>query len=72
MVSPPGDIRLFHADTAIPDNKVNLRLLQAFMKKRKYSTVSSAEDGQQAVFTFKQLIFQDPPQPPDIVFMDIS
>lgn len=61
-----------HANTAPPDNKVNLRLLQTFMKKRKYSTVSSAEDGQQAVNTFRLLISQNPPQPPDVVFMDIS
>ena len=33
----------------VDDNKINLRLLETFMKKRKYSQVDSAEDGQLAV-----------------------
>lgn len=54
------------------DNKINLRLLQTFMKKREYSDVRSAEDGAQAVATFHELALRDPPTPPDIVFMDLS
>jgi CheY-like chemotaxis protein len=56
----------------VDDNKVNLRLLQTFMKKRNYTDVYLAEDGEQAVTTFQQLIQKSPPQPPDIVLMDIS
>ena len=33
----------------VDDNKINLRLLQTYMKKRKYSLVDSAEDGLLAV-----------------------
>jgi len=33
----------------VDDNKINLRLLETFMKKRKYKSVNSAEDGQVAV-----------------------
>ncbi|TID17716.1 hypothetical protein E2P81_ATG10692 [Venturia nashicola] len=66
----------------VDDNPVNLRLLQTFMKKRKYADVFSAEDGQQAVSAYRNLL--DPPtpglsgkpgvggKPPDIIFMDIS
>ncbi|OCK80226.1 hypothetical protein K432DRAFT_353414 [Lepidopterella palustris CBS 459.81] len=56
----------------VDDNAVNLRLLQMFMKKRKYKTVSSAENGALAVSVFRDLITAVPPQPPDIIFMDIS
>jgi len=56
----------------VDDNKVNLRLLQTFMKKRKYMDVFSAEDGAQAVSIYRDLITQNPPHPPDIIFMDIS
>jgi CheY-like chemotaxis protein len=56
----------------VDDNKVNLRLLQTFMKKRKYMDVFSAEDGQQAISVYRDLISASPPRPPDIIFMDIS
>ena len=56
----------------VDDNKVNLRLLQTFMKKRKYTDVFSAEDGSQAVSIYRDLITQNPPHPPDVIFMDIS
>jgi signal transduction histidine kinase/CheY-like chemotaxis protein len=56
----------------VDDNKVNLRLLQMFMKKRKYMDVYSAEDGSQAVSVYRDLITQQQPHPPDIIFMDIS
>jgi signal transduction histidine kinase/CheY-like chemotaxis protein len=56
----------------VDDNKVNLRLLQTFMKKRTYTDVFSAEDGSQAVSVYRDLITQQPPHPPDIIFMDIS
>lgn len=42
------------------------------MKKRKYTKVTSATDGQQAVDAFELLLNKDPPEPPEIVFMDIS
>ncbi|OMP85764.1 Hybrid signal transduction histidine kinase B [Diplodia seriata] len=41
----------------VDDNAVNLRLLQTFMRKRKYSTVYSAADGAQAVAVFESLLF---------------
>jgi signal transduction histidine kinase/CheY-like chemotaxis protein len=56
----------------VDDNNVNLRLLQTFMKKRAYTAVHCAEDGQQAVSIFRTLISQTPPEPPDIILMDIS
>lgn len=56
----------------VDDNKVNLRLLQTYMKKRKYTDVFSAEDGAQAVAIYRDLITQQPPRPPEVVFMDIS
>lgn len=33
----------------VDDNKINLRLLETYMKKRKYQSVDTAEDGQLAV-----------------------
>ena len=33
----------------VDDNKINLRLLETYMRKRKYNDVDSAENGQQAV-----------------------
>jgi len=33
----------------VDDNKINLRLLETYMRKRKYNSVDSAEDGQLAV-----------------------
>jgi signal transduction histidine kinase/CheY-like chemotaxis protein len=56
----------------VDDNNVNLRLLQTFMKKRKYTDIFSAEDGQQAVSIYRNLLTSQPPRPPDIIFMDIS
>lgn len=66
----------------VDDNSVNLRLLQTFMKKRKYTDVFSAEDGQQAVSAYRNLLDPATPglsgkpgvggKPPDIIFMDIS
>jgi signal transduction histidine kinase/CheY-like chemotaxis protein len=56
----------------VDDNSVNLRLLQTFMKKRKYNDIFSAEDGQQAVSVYRNLLTSSPPRPPDIIFMDIS
>lgn len=66
----------------VDDNSVNLRLLQTFMKKRKYTDVFSAEDGQQAVSAYRNLLDPSTPglsgkpgvggKPPDIIFMDIS
>ncbi|KAF2843657.1 hypothetical protein M501DRAFT_994658 [Patellaria atrata CBS 101060] len=56
----------------VDDNQVNLRLLQTFMKKRNYNLISSATDGAQAVEVFRELMNQEPPAPPDIIFMDIS
>jgi CheY-like chemotaxis protein len=56
----------------VDDNKVNLRLLQTFMKKRGYTDVYSAEDGSQAVSIYRDLITQQPPKLIDVTFMDIS
>ncbi|KAF2492412.1 hypothetical protein BU16DRAFT_492058 [Lophium mytilinum] len=56
----------------VDDNPVNLRLLNTFMRKRKYQNVVSAEDGEQAVAAFRTGIMRSPPEPPDIIFMDIS
>ena len=51
----------------VDDNKINLRLLETFMRKRKYDFVDSAENGQLAV---EAAISQD--EGYDIIFMDIS
>jgi CheY-like chemotaxis protein len=51
----------------VDDNKINLRLLQTFMKKRKYELVNSADDGKMAVDSFMNAANRY-----DIVFMDIS
>ncbi|KAJ9667209.1 hypothetical protein H2201_002730 [Coniosporium apollinis] len=56
----------------VDDNKVNLKLLHTFMKKRRYSDIYTAEDGLQAVDIFRNLIASDPPAPPDVCFMDVS
>lgn len=56
----------------VDDNKVNLKLLHTFMKKRRYSDIYTAEDGLQAVDVFRTLIASDPPAPPDVCFMDVS
>ncbi|KAJ5130647.1 uncharacterized protein N7515_006686 [Penicillium bovifimosum] len=51
----------------VEDNKINLNLMLAFLKKRKLDTLDSAENGQLAVDAVKQA-----PQGYDIIFMDIS
>jgi hypothetical protein len=38
----------------VDDNKINLRLLQTYMRKRHYSLVDSADDGGEAVRSFRQ------------------
>ena len=54
----------------VDDNRINLKLLQTFMKKRKSPNVTSAEDGLQAVNAYQSLLYKS--LPPDIVLMDIS
>ncbi|KAF2798558.1 hypothetical protein K505DRAFT_357404 [Melanomma pulvis-pyrius CBS 109.77] len=54
----------------VDDNRINLKLLLTFMKKRKYINATTAEDGLQAVNAYQALLDRD--QPPDIVLMDIS
>ncbi|KAL8948003.1 MAG: hypothetical protein Q9222_005771 [Ikaeria aurantiellina] len=51
----------------VDDNKINLRLLETFIRKRKYQFVDSAEDGKLAVEAAKRH-----PQGYDIIFMDLS
>jgi signal transduction histidine kinase/AmiR/NasT family two-component response regulator len=56
----------------VDDNNVNLRLLNAFMRKRGYTDIHLATDGASSVSIYNQLITKSPPTPPDIIFMDIS
>ncbi|KZM19489.1 uncharacterized protein EKO05_0003027 [Ascochyta rabiei] len=56
----------------VEDNTINLRLLQVGMKKRGYTAISSAENGLQAVNTYRSLLHAVPPSPPDIILMDLS
>jgi CheY-like chemotaxis protein len=56
----------------VDDNQINLKLLQVFMKKRKYTAVTKAEDGLQAVNAYQDSLHEMPPAPPDIILMDIS
>ena len=51
----------------VDDNKINLRLLETFMRKRKYKFVDTAENGQLAV---EAALAHD--EGYDIIFMDIS
>ncbi|KAI4201143.1 MAG: hypothetical protein LQ350_003458 [Teloschistes chrysophthalmus] len=51
----------------VDDNKINLRLLATFMKKRKHEFVDSAEDGALAVEAARRH-----PEGYDIIFMDLS
>ncbi|KAI4122916.1 MAG: hypothetical protein LQ338_005549 [Usnochroma carphineum] len=51
----------------VDDNKINLRLLETFMRKRKYKSVDLAEDGSAAVEAAKKH-----KQGYDIIFMDLS
>lgn len=51
----------------VDDNKINLKLLSTYMRKKKYPVVEEAEDGLQAVNKFSER-----PEGYDIIFMDIS
>ncbi len=51
----------------VDDNKINLQLLQTFMRKQKYSFVDSAEDGNVAVNAVKAAR-----KPYDIIFMGMQ
>ena len=52
----------------VDDNRINLRLLETFLKnKRRYTKIEQAEDGQQAVDAVTA-----GGEPFDIIFMDIS
>jgi AmiR/NasT family two-component response regulator len=51
----------------VDDNEINLSLLRAFMKKRKYRLVDYAEDGSIAVNAIKAAA-----EPYDIIFMGKS
>ena len=51
----------------VDDNKINLRLLETYMRKRKYQLVDSAENGQLAVQAA-----ESSEDGYDIIFMDIS
>ncbi|KAJ4324105.1 hypothetical protein N0V94_001458 [Neodidymelliopsis sp. IMI 364377] len=66
--SPKRKLRALLVD----DNTINLRLLQVGMKKRGYTAISNAENGLQAVNTFRDLLYASPSTPPDVVLMDLS
>lgn len=51
----------------VDDNKINLRLLRTYMRKRQYECIDEAEDGLQAVNAVKEHT-----EAYDIIFMDIS
>ena len=51
----------------VEDNKINLRLLETYMRKRKYELIDSALNGQLAVEAVK-----NHPEGYDVIFMDIS
>ena len=51
----------------VDDNRINLNLLGAYMKKRKYDFVDAAEDGLEALNLVTSTAI-----PYDIIFMDIS
>ncbi|KAF2630337.1 hypothetical protein BU25DRAFT_362458 [Macroventuria anomochaeta] len=61
-----------HRVLLVDDNAINLRLLQVGMKKRGYTSISSASDGLQAVNTYRTLLYSPPSSPPDIILMDLS
>jgi signal transduction histidine kinase/CheY-like chemotaxis protein len=61
-----------HSVLIVDDNTINLRLLQVGMKKRGYTSISSASDGLQAVNTYRRLLQSSPSAPPDIILMDLS
>ncbi|KAK7534901.1 uncharacterized protein J3D65DRAFT_427940 [Phyllosticta citribraziliensis] len=58
----------------VDDNKVNLRLLRTYLLKRDpLPTAYTAQNGADAVSLYTQLLTQqNPPAPPEIIFMDIS
>jgi signal transduction histidine kinase/DNA-binding NarL/FixJ family response regulator len=56
----------------VDDNAINLRLLQVGMKKRGYTSISSASDGLQAVNIYRTLLHSVPSATPEIIFMDLS
>jgi len=68
LTCPPRLPRMLLVD----DNAINLRLLQVFMKKRKYTCVTTALDGQQAVSAYRTALYAAKPAPPDIILMDIN
>ncbi|KAJ4353136.1 hypothetical protein N0V95_003608 [Ascochyta clinopodiicola] len=72
--TPPASTSQSHTQRVllVDDNTINLRLLQVGMKKRGYTTISSAENGLQAVNTYRTLLHASPPSPPDIILMDLS
>ena len=61
-----------HSVLIVDDNTINLRLLQVGMKKRGYTSISSASDGLQAVNIYRRLLQSSPAVPPDIILMDLS
>jgi signal transduction histidine kinase/CheY-like chemotaxis protein len=65
--APLKPLRRIPRILVVDDNKINLRLLETFMKKRKYKLVDSADDGKMAVDAF-----MSSPGGYDIIFMDIS
>lgn len=56
----------------VDDNSINLRLLQVGMKKRGYTSISSASDGLQAVNTYRTLLHATPSSPAELILMDLS
>jgi CheY-like chemotaxis protein len=69
---PPKTVTRAPRMLLVDDNRINLKLLQTFMKKRKYTEVTNAEDGLEAVNAYSSLLRKAPPEPPDIILMDIS
>ena len=68
----PSNTTPTHSVLVVDDNTINLRLLQVGMKKRGYTSISSASDGLQAVNTYRTLLQSTPPAPPGIILMDLS
>ena len=61
----PGPTKRLPSVLLVDDNRINLMLLQTFMKKRSYRSVDQAENGQLAVDAARAHDY-------DIIFMDIS
>ncbi|KXL42328.1 MAG: hypothetical protein FE78DRAFT_497147 [Acidomyces sp. 'richmondensis'] len=72
VVAPPNPNSRMPRLLLVDDNKVNLNLLHTFVKRKGFTSglVSLAEDGQQAVDSYRSSAAQG--TPPDIIFMDIS